>query len=267
MNTEPWTWPDATSRRPSGLQCSHSPTPGRHRLAAARARVGRLDRHGRGSGGRRGHAPMVPRNGRRRYQRATESTSASTSSVVRASTIAPSAPASRQRSHVSRGAVTHGVPRSSASLPVALEPDDHGLVRPVATGLLERLEVCGQVLLEVVVEGRPAVADPRGQPRARPGLAADDDARRRLGHRLGMRVAQRVERRRIASRARRSTALGSRRPPPRAGRRAPEPPGSPSRRPRAPSARRRCRSPASAGRRWRCGGSRPCGRPAPGGGS
>src|SRR4029453_19547068 len=28
MNTVPWTWPAATSRRPSGLQSSERPTPG-----------------------------------------------------------------------------------------------------------------------------------------------------------------------------------------------------------------------------------------------
>ena len=44
----------------------------------------------------------------RDYQRPVASTSESTSAVVRARTIAPSAPASCQRSQVSRGAWTHG---------------------------------------------------------------------------------------------------------------------------------------------------------------
>ncbi len=46
------------------------------------------------------------------YQRSVAATSASTSAVVRTVTIAPSAPASRQRAHVSRGASTQGLPVS-----------------------------------------------------------------------------------------------------------------------------------------------------------
>ena len=63
--------------------------------------------------------------------------------------------------------------------PVALEPDDHPLVLAPPAGRLERLEVERQVRLEVVVEGRPAVADPAGQPRPGRRLATDDDRRRR----------------------------------------------------------------------------------------
>jgi hypothetical protein len=50
-----------------------------------------------------------------RYQRAAASTRASTSSVERARTTAPSAPASRQRCHVSRGAWTQPVSRTDSS--------------------------------------------------------------------------------------------------------------------------------------------------------
>ena len=51
------------------------------------------------------HRPQLPG---RDYQRSVAATSASTSAVVRARTIAPSAPASCHRAHVSPGAVTHG---------------------------------------------------------------------------------------------------------------------------------------------------------------
>ena len=52
-------------------------------------------------------------------------------------------------------------------------------------GGLERLEVDRLELVEVVVEGRPAVTDPARQPGAGRGLAADDDRRGRVGHRVG----------------------------------------------------------------------------------
>ena len=90
----------------------------RNRRAAARAGVGEAGRRGRvgGIGRRSGHVPAI---GERRmlaaYQRSVAATSASTSAVVRARTIAPSAPASRQRSQVARGIRHHGLSAMSAS--------------------------------------------------------------------------------------------------------------------------------------------------------
>ena len=52
-----------------------------------------------------GPAPPLPGQA---YQRSVAATSASMSAVVRARTIAPSAPASCHRAHVSPGAETHG---------------------------------------------------------------------------------------------------------------------------------------------------------------
>ena len=74
----------------------------------------------------------------RRYQRSTAFTSASMSAVVRARTIAPSAPASRQRAQVSRGALTQGLSAIRlVAQPVALETDDDPLVGPKPAALLE----------------------------------------------------------------------------------------------------------------------------------
>ncbi len=174
MNTDPWTCPDATSRSPSGLQSSHSPTPG-PTGAPQRAQgwVGSaVGTEAVGVTPRWCHETGCCPDPRARTRAAgvtsgtTDSTSASMSSVDRAVTIAPSAPASRQRSHSSRGACTQGESTTVlASLPsaLALEPDDDRLVLARPTRLLERLEVDRQVRLEVVVERRPAIADPRRQ--------------------------------------------------------------------------------------------------------
>src|SRR6185369_6919587 len=59
--------------------------------------------------------------------------------------------------------------------PVAvLEPDVHPLVLATPARGRERLEVERQVLLEVVLERAPAVADPARESRAGRRLAADD---------------------------------------------------------------------------------------------
>src|SRR6185369_9378550 len=128
MNTEPWTCPDATSRRPSGLHSSQSPTPGGTGLPhRAQGWVGSMET---GEGGadavcvthRWCHETLLDPAGRAPgrvsgHQRPTDSTSASTSSVVLAVTIAASAPAACQRSHAPRGSVTHCDPRTELSSP------------------------------------------------------------------------------------------------------------------------------------------------------
>ena len=82
-----------------------------------------------------------------------------------------------------------------------------------ASGRLECLEIGRQVLLEVVVEGRPAVADAAGEPGPGPRLATDDDRRRRVRPDIDLRIVERVERRRPADRtpshSARSTATAS----------------------------------------------------------
>ena len=105
--TVPWTCELAASRSPSGLQRSHSPTSsGTGAPQRAQAWVRPV-----GAAERRGHQEGNPAT----YQRSAAATSASTSWVVRARTIAPSAPASRQRSQDSRGARHHGLSAMSAS--------------------------------------------------------------------------------------------------------------------------------------------------------
>ena len=104
---------------------------------------------------------------------------------------------------------------------------------------LERLEIGRQVRLEVVVERRPAIADPAGQPgpgaasRRRSGWAA-------VGPAMGLTMASSsgIERRRSGHRPAAPTARAGRRRPPRDGRPARVPPGTGS---RAPDARVRCR--------------------------
>ena len=122
--------------------------------------------------------------------------------VVRARTIAPSAPADLP---ALPGLARRLDPRRCldrfVAQPVALEADEHALVLAPATRRLERLEIERQVLLEVVVEGRPAVADPAGQPRPGRRLATDDDRRRRVRDGVGGRLVQRVERRLARDRA------------------------------------------------------------------
>ena len=132
----------------------------------------------------------------RRYQRPAASTSASMSEVVRASTIAPSAPAACQRAHVSRGAVTHGESAIDSSRePLALEPDEDLLVLASLAGLGERLEVEREVRLEVVLERRPAVADSRRPAARRSPISPPMTMRRsRVRRGPGVRGLQRVER-------------------------------------------------------------------------
>ena len=142
-----------------------------------------------------GSSPAASGAVARRYQRSTASTRASTSAVVRARTIAPSAPAACQRSHAARGSRTHADSAMSAS-------PSQSPWKPTRTRWssrrrppLERLEIERQVLLEVVVEGRPAVADPAGQPGPGRRLAADDDRRRGRRDRERDGVLERVVRR------------------------------------------------------------------------
>ena len=182
--TVPWTCDAATSRRPSGLQRSHRPTPaptGAPQRAQPWVGSGLA---GLGTGAwlvgavgvtvRWCHEPG--RRGASVTSAATASTRASTSSVVRARTIAPSAPASCQRSQVARGSWNQPVSRNDSSpsqSPWKPTRTVWSLATPSAG--LERLEVERQVRLEVVVERVPAVADARRQPRPGRRLATDDD--------------------------------------------------------------------------------------------
>src|SRR5439155_15251752 len=78
--------------------------------------------------------------------------------------------------------------------PVPLEPDEDTLPLAGSAGCGERLEVERQVLLEIDVERRPAIADPTGEACARWRLAADDDRRRRRRDRVSVSVDERVVR-------------------------------------------------------------------------
>ena len=92
--------------RPAGLGPPGAPGPPppqpRGRTAAAATPPCRPARRRRPAAA---HRPQLPG---RDYQRSVAATSASMSAVVRARTIAPSAPASCHRAQVSAGAVTHG---------------------------------------------------------------------------------------------------------------------------------------------------------------
>ena len=193
---------------------------------------------------------MVTRSAERvAYQRPAASTSASTSAVSRARTMAPSAPAAAQRSRAAAW-IAHpfGVGDRFVAEPVALEPDEDELVLTLAPFGLERLEVERQVRVEVVVERRPAVADPAGEPGSVARLAADRrSAAAGPGPGYAVASSSGYNARGAASPDHRSTARGSSRPPPRGGGPARAPRGTRCRRRRAPGARRRSRSPGSAG--------------------
>ncbi len=175
--------------------------------------LGRLVERGRGSHRDAGSfmgSRMVPRTARwgagrlrraRSYQRPVAATSASTSAVVRAVTTAPSAPASRQRCQVSRGASIQGLaPRASSPDRPPWTPTRtswSARSRPAASS---DSQVDRQTRLEGRVEGGPPVADPAGQPGPRRGLAADQDPGDGTGHRTGHGFLERIERRRSADR-------------------------------------------------------------------
>ena len=172
----PWTCEADESRSPSGLQRSHSPTSsgtGAPQRAHGWVGLGRRGAAVGARGERRGHGwcSRTRRWCHGRPSRAATSArrprpGASTSAVVRASTIAPSAPAACQRAHVSRGARATAIPASASSPsqspwnPTMTRWSSRRRPRPRATRGRR------QVRLEVVVERRPAIADPAGQPGA-----------------------------------------------------------------------------------------------------
>ena len=171
MNTEPWTWAEADVTQPERVALLAQPdvraTGGPQR---AQPWVGSTE-VGPAAGSRlgRGHAPMVPRNdGEPRAGRTSADRIDQRVDVLGrpGETIAPSAPASRQRSQVSRGS---GHPRrvgtSSRPSQLALEPDDDRLVLARA-GRRQRFEVDAAGSPRSCRRTCPAVADPRRQPRA-----------------------------------------------------------------------------------------------------
>ena len=131
------------------------------------------------------------------YQRSAAATNASTSAVVRARTMAASCAGLTPAGPRLAWLVNPGtIGDAFVAEPVALKTDDDALISALASALVERLEVRGQVGLEVHVEGRPTVSDTTRETGAGQRFTADDDRGWRYWHRKGPRPVQRIERRR-----------------------------------------------------------------------
>ena len=133
MNTVPWTCDAAESRSPSGLHCSHSPTPGRTGAPQRAQRMGRLGGPARAAAGVAGAVgvtgSMVPRTRRRSTTAVTSGRRPRRARRRRRSCGRARSPRRRRpRASAPRSRAAPAIQRRVADRlvaePVALEPDE-----------------------------------------------------------------------------------------------------------------------------------------------